>query len=39
MRRPWPTGDCCAMGKIRKYFKSGVIVKRIKNAMLVVGVE
>jgi phage shock protein PspC (stress-responsive transcriptional regulator) len=39
MRRPWPTRVCCAMGGISKYFKIGAIVIRLKNAMLVVGVE
>lgn len=39
MRRPRPTRVCCAMGGIRKYFKIGAIVIRLKTAMLVVGVE
>ena len=39
MRRPWSTRGCCAMGRIRKYFKTGATEIRLKNAMLVVGVE
>jgi hypothetical protein len=39
MRRPWTTRVYCAMGGIRKYFKIGAIVIRLKSAMLVLGME
>ena len=29
--RPWLTRVCCAMGGIRKYFKIGAIVIRLKK--------